>query len=92
MPQSIEEHDSRKRRCPMLGHELHFSYCRKPGSEIPCRKIFDCWWQAFDIKAFMEANYSRETLDQLLSPPKDRATSLLELIQQAQKRAEGGSA
>ena len=53
----ITEHDAKKRRCPMLGHEVAFSYCREPGSETPCRKIFDCWWETFDVSAFINDHY-----------------------------------
>jgi hypothetical protein len=87
MPSSFEEHDNRTRRCPMLGHDVQFSYCRQPAAKNPCRKVLDCWWEAFDIRAYVEANYDRASIEQLLSPPKPKAMSLLELIRQAQERA-----
>ena len=82
----IDSHDSRERYCPRLGHELAFSYCRKPGSEPPCSRIRDCWWERFDIQAFLEDHYSAETLADMATPPANRVTSLFDLMKQAQER------
>jgi hypothetical protein len=79
-------HDSKIRRCPRLGHDITFAYCRVPGEQTPCFKILDCWWEIFDIKAFMEENYTKEVLQKISLPPKQKTTSLLEMIQEAQKR------
>ena len=57
MAETISQHDQRKRHCPLLGHEIHFGYCRAPGSELPCRKIFDCWFRIFDIIKPPPANW-----------------------------------
>ncbi len=84
---AIDEQDARIRRCPMLGHELQFSYCREPGGqETPCRKIFDCWFDRFDITAFMQANYPPETIAEIRRPKPPKMASLLEIIQRVQKR------
>jgi hypothetical protein len=83
----IEEHDGRKIRCRMLGHELTFGYCRQPGRDLPCAKIFDCWFETFNVEDFMREHYPKEQIQQILAPPKPKMTSLLELIQQAQKNA-----
>lgn len=73
------------RRCPMLGHPLEFSYCRAPGSDVPCRKIFDCWWETFDIEKFVVTWYGKEKIAEILAPPKDRILSLTELVEKAKK-------
>jgi len=85
----IEQHDEKTRRCPILGHDIAFAYCRVPGREIPCPRIFDCWWEWFDIKAFMDAHYDRETIAQVLAPPKPKMLTLCELIDKA--KGEAGS-
>jgi hypothetical protein len=79
-------HDTLSRRCPMLGHEVVFSYCRQPGNEIPCGRIFDCWWETIDIQAFIADNYSEETRNAIMQPPKPKMLSLLEIIEQASRR------
>lgn len=80
----IEKHDNEKLYCRMLGHHLTFEYCRKTAEGIPCRKIFDCWYNTFDIEKFMKANFSEDQIKAVLAPPKPKMTSLIELIQKAQ--------
>jgi hypothetical protein len=82
----LTQHDALSRRCPMLGNEVPFSYCRQPGQEIPCRKIFDCWWETFDIKAFIASTYSEDVQTAILQPPKPKVLSLIEIIEQASRR------
>jgi hypothetical protein len=81
----LTEHDKLLQRCPMLGHEVAFSYCRQPGQEIPCRKMLDCWWETIDIKAFVAENYSEEIQNAINQPPKPKMLSILDLVDQARK-------
>ena len=81
----IEQHDDKTRRCPMLGHEISFAYCRQPGREIPCPRIQDCWWERFDIQGFLRAHYSAEEIAEMLRPRQPKVATLLEIIQKAQK-------
>jgi len=82
----ITENDLRKLRCPMLGHEVSFLYCRAPGSRTPCRKIFDCWWEIFDIDSFMKSHFSKADIQKIVEPPPPKNVSLLDLIEQAKSR------
>ena len=84
----IEEHDHRSRRCPMLGHDIAFSYCRRPGREIPCARVYDCWWEKFDINAFIDTYYSPESIAEVLKPKAPKIVSLVEIIQRAQRKAQ----
>ena len=79
----ITDNDSRVRRCPMLGHEVSFSYCRQPASDLPCRKVFDCWWETFDVEAFIRAHFSDQHISRITQPRQDKMVSLVELIEQA---------
>ena len=69
----------------MLGHDISFSYCRAPGSPDPCRRIFDCWWEAFDVIEFVRTHYGEEGIRKISNPKKDKMLSLLELIEKARK-------
>jgi len=88
MADRITAHDARRRRCPMLGHDVHFSYCREPGRQLPCSRILDCWWQTFDVRAFLRGHLSEEDIARVLAPPKDKAATLIELIAKARKANE----
>ena len=69
----------------MLGHEVHFSYCRQGSNNLPCRKILDCWFEQFDVEQFIRQHYTAEQIQQIVAPSKPKLTSIVELIQQAQK-------
>ncbi len=86
----VTDHDARVRRCPRLGHDLRFAYCRAPGQALPCRRVFDCWFEIFDVAGFMREHFSEKQIEQITAPPREKMLSLVELIQQARQRnAEG---
>ena len=91
MNDDISAHDHHTRRCPMLGHEVAFSYCRQPASPLPCRKIFDCWWETFDVKTFAASHFTAEDIDKSLAPRQDKRVSLVQLIEQAKKAAKAST-
>lgn len=79
-----------ERRCPRLGGEVAFGYCKVCGEAAsPCFKVFDCWWECFDVVSHMQACLSPEAFNSLSNhrTPPDKMTSLVDLIRQAQKRA-----
>jgi hypothetical protein len=77
-------------RCPRLGHELTFGYCRQETGGKPCRLVLDCWWEQFDVRCFLEAHLSAEAMAQVerasASPPPSKVLSLLDIVQQARDR------
>ncbi|MBC2711573.1 MAG: hypothetical protein HGJ94_11470 [Desulfosarcina sp.] len=81
--------DKLERRCPRLGGDVAFGYCKVCGEEkTPCHKVFDCWWERFDVVAHMKACLSPEAFDALCaSRPQPKMASLVDLIRQAQERA-----
>jgi hypothetical protein len=85
----MDRYDRRVRHCPTLGHEVEFSYCRAPGAPLPCGRIFDCWWEQFDVRAFIEAHYNPQQVAQILAPRQPKIVTLVELIEQA-KQSKGG--
>ena len=71
----LNEHDQDVLpRCPRLGQEITFGYCRQEAGRKPCRLIMDCWWERFDVRSFLHA------------PPPSKVLSLVDLIQQAKDR------
>jgi len=76
-------------RCPRLGSEVPFYYCRKCGENgLPCFKVFDCWWEIFDVVAYLRDELSPVDFERLKgTKPKEKVLSLLEIIEQAKKNA-----
>ena len=85
MSEDITRHDQRRRRCPRLGHDIHFGYCRSPGAELPCRRVFDCWWESFNVEGFIRRHYSEQDIENILRPRTDKLTSILEILQKARR-------
>jgi hypothetical protein len=80
---NITKYDDKQKRCPMLGHQIGFDYCRTLGNNFPCKKIFDCWFEQMSIVDFIKEHYGEKAVDKLLIPSKPKMLSLLELIEQA---------
>ena len=84
-PDKVNDH--LERRCPRLGGPVTFEYCRRNvGERLPCWKVFDCWWETFDVRAFFKIRLTAAEFQELVNTrPKPKVTSLLELIAQTQK-------
>ncbi len=82
----IEEHDALIIRCPMLGGEVPFQYCRAVNDDLPCRKIILCWELRIEIGKFLNEHYSIVEIQRALAPSsKTRVETILELIEKAKK-------
>jgi hypothetical protein len=87
----IGEHDALIIRCPMLGGEVPFHYCRTVNEDLPCRKIIICWEFRIEIGNFLNEHYSLGQMQRALAPPaKTRLDTILELIEEAKKIKEEG--
>ena len=91
MTEKIDAHDARRRQCPMLGHDVPFSYCRAPAADLPCSRIADCWWETFDVEAFLRAHVAGEDVARILAPRRDKVATLVELIEKARKAGGRGT-
>jgi hypothetical protein len=79
-----------QRRCPRLGGDVNFGYCRTCGEEkSACFKVLDCWWERFDVAEYLKSRMTGEAFAALAArrPPPDKVASLVELIRRAQARA-----
>ncbi|HDZ91461.1 MAG: hypothetical protein JRJ09_12965 [Deltaproteobacteria bacterium] len=75
-------------RCPRLGHQIGFSFCRRENSGLPCFKTLDCWYPHFLVEEYLRGELEPEEWKKAFSRPKTtKVVSLLELIDQAKKRA-----
>ncbi len=79
--------DHLERRCPRLGGLASFHYCRTGGDvDSVCWKIFDCWWEDFDVVGYMKEWLPEAHFNRLVhARPKAKIVSLVEYIEQAQK-------
>ena len=76
-------------RCPRLGHQIYFSYCRIENRGLPCFKTLDCWYPHFLVEEYLREELEPEEWEKAFTKPKTtKMVSLLELIEQAKKRTE----
>lgn len=74
-------------RCPRLGHQINFSYCRSENNGLPCFKTLDCWYHHFDVHSFLKDKLSEQDFKKIFaSKGKPKVSSLLDLIKQAKER------
>ncbi len=77
-------------RCPRLGHQITFGYCRRERGELPCFKTLDCWHHHFDVEGHLRGELDRERWERAFSPPgKTKIMSLLDLIEEAKRKTDG---
>ncbi len=85
----LEQHDDKTIRCPRVGGEVNFRYCRFENNMLPCRWIVGCWEMRMDINTFLADHYSKEELDKIFVPPRPKIESLVDLIEKASKLKKG---
>jgi len=81
------EYDHKLIRCPKLGDEITFAYCLQEFGDLPCVRIMQCWFKFFDVEACIKENLIHEKWERFtLTQPKDRVTSLIEIIEIAKRQ------
>ena len=79
-------------RCPRLGHQIYFSYCRKENQGLPCTKTLDCWYNHFLVEEFLRKELTPDEWENAFeTPAKPKMISLVEMIELAKKRTQKGS-
>lgn len=74
-------------RCSKLGHQIHFSYCRKENFGLPCGRILTCWHPYFKVDEYLRGELTdQEWQDTFKEPGKSKVLTLVEIIEEAQKR------
>jgi hypothetical protein len=80
--------DSFQIRCPRLGQQIHFSYCRKENMGLPCFKTLDCWYIYFHVVDYLQKELSESDWQNAFEKPTTpKMVSLAELIEKAQNQA-----
>ncbi|MFW6334283.1 MAG: hypothetical protein ACOC0W_03355 [Desulfosalsimonas sp.] len=80
--------DNLEIRCPRLGTVIAFRYCMISGEDdMPCFKIFDCWWEIFDVEAYLRENLPPQVYRALAeSRPRPKVASIVEIAEKAMKK------
>ena len=87
----MKQYDKERIYCRRLGHWLSFTYCRQEKNGLPCFKIMDCWFGKLPIEDFLKENFKEGEISYIFKPPKQKITSIIELIEQAKNRTNKNS-
>jgi len=84
----MNNYDHLEIRCPKLGGEVRFSYCVQEGGDLPCLRIMNCWHVFFPVESYLMSRMSQEDWERFSRKiPKDKLTTIIELVEAARKRA-----
>lgn len=73
-------------RCPRLGHQIHFSYCRTEHLGLPCPRIILCWQPYFAVEALLRRELTGDEWHEIFEKPvPPKVLTLVELIAQARQ-------
>jgi len=80
---SLEQHDLLAIRCPRLGGDVNFKYCRT--CEPPfCYRIIVCWAQSLDIGTYLAENFTPEQIHSGLEKKSgDKLAQILKIAEKA---------
>ena len=78
-------------RCPKLGGQVTFAYCRREAGTVPCQRTIICWQCRFPVAAFLQSVMKKEDWERWSEQkPKEKMVTLLELIEAAKERLQEG--
>ena len=84
---SMNEYDTLEIRCPRLGHELTFAYCRRESGDLPCPRAIKCWESFFPVERHLRESLTVESWERFAGQvPQDKRVTLFDLIEQARAR------
>jgi hypothetical protein len=83
--------EDQQRRCPRLGGSvISVSYCIISGNDsLPCFKIQDCWWEVFDVDAYLKEHLTAPLYQRFIESaqkPQNKIASILEILNMAKQQ------
>ena len=74
-------------RCPRLGGEVTFAYCRREQGDLPCQRTLLCWQDLIPVEDHLRAFLSDDEWNSCFNvPPKDKMATILEIADAVKKR------
>lgn len=88
---SYEAFDHIQVRCPRMGHQIDFGYCRAMSDGLPCPQAINCFYYTFPVEAYFRRVLKEETFARIfLSEKPGRYESFLQTVSEAKERVEQG--
>lgn len=85
---SYEAFDHIEVRCPQLGHQINFGYCRQRTEGLPCTRAIDCFYLKFPVQKYFRLVLKKETFRRLfIDSQTPRLDKLFQTVDTARKTA-----
>ncbi|MBN2254405.1 MAG: hypothetical protein JW736_01735 [Deltaproteobacteria bacterium] len=82
----MNRYDHLEIRCPRLGGEVTFRYCREENKGMPCSRAIRCWQIYFPVEEYLKERLSPEEWDRCFGqPPKDKIATIFEIVERLKK-------
>lgn len=79
MPHRLFDHH--RIRCPKLGSDVDFGYCRQLSDGLPCERAIRCFEPCFPVEAFFRQVLREQTFERCFCKPvADRYGALLQVV------------
>ena len=79
---AVSKYDPLLIRCPRLGGEVTFAYCRAEGGDLPCPRIVPCWRVCMPIADYLVQTLTPDQIELFTSQvPREKIISLVELLE-----------
>jgi hypothetical protein len=83
----MSKNDDRLIRCPRLGGEVTFAYCRQENNSLPCPRTLRCWQVYFPVEAYLREILTVDEWTRCFeTPPKDKITTIFEIVDKLKKQ------
>ena len=82
----MNRYDELMTRCPRLGCDITFGYCRVERGDLPCSRLIDCWYPSIPVESWLAKELSPEQMGRFAgTAPKDHLSTLLEIAENLKK-------
>ncbi len=83
--------DQIETRCPQLGGEVLFGYCRRMNSGLPCSRALICFRLLFPVELFFRKALKEETFAEVFETPGEgRMERFLRTVSEAREHLPQG--
>jgi hypothetical protein len=80
-------YDDLEIRCPRLGHEIRFTYCRLEAGDLPCSRVIACWQSRIPVEDILQQSLSeKQWVSFRISEPGEKLSTLLDYAAAANRR------
>lgn len=77
----MKRYDKVEIRCPKLGCEITFAYCKQEQGDLPCARAIKCWQPYFPIDAYLNKILSDADRERFYNTqPQGRLATIFETV------------